>query len=646
MRLQSTALDFYRAGKGKELSTLLEQNGMLDENLKVYFNIAFGCNGTADFETTDIETEFDEAVLEALLPMFDTDRAKVLSKTHILHDSTLSMLECERIAKAVFGTRRNQEKWVLPFIVPEQPECYSGMITSQMFQEPRKIRLVEVFQVIGKEGLSYTMKYLGENIERRGGKYLRSEHAYAKPFWLFKFEDAEQHTYVLLSKKRLEPGYCKIKGCPIQIRDVSGIGESANLPSDITLFYVTEYTADNAKITKDEYDKTTRDWNHNSMAQMILGEFRHPVWFEKLILAFLFGGEYNNFPLHLVWVSKPGCGKTMVLQSLQTVYKEIAGVYDGAGSTFKGLVPSFGGSMPSEGYVAKVRRLGLIDEFLTGLMRATDSRGVANSDHVGQMTSLMDHTVSTVASGRHQAFEVRSKGRLLFATNPKLNLRTMSEVSTNLNGAFVSRALWYFMTPQHADFIQKNKVNKTILATPFPKPSEFVKVADYMTSFSLDLDGGKVAGIVNRLKELVPLAALESFDGRAPHHVACMIDGVAKYNTVIEHRPKATINKSDYVEAEGLLTEVVSTWTDSIQSVNQLPVKIRKTYIPLRDRELFDVIDKSASITMDELRKALPEWTKDDFDYHLGKLSELGLAAKVGDKWFAHWHRDLKEVKL
>ena len=61
------------------------------------------------------------------------------------------------------------------------------------------------------------------------------------------------------------------------------------------------------------------------------------------------------------------------------------------------------------------------------------------------------------------------------------------------------------------------------------------------------------------------------------------------------------------------------------------------------DRQLFDMIDRCASVKKSELRTAFPDLHENNtLDYHIGKLAEYGLIQEKDGLIYVYWHRAVK----
>jgi len=584
------------------------------------------------------ETQVSAPVLNALSNYFnDEERQKIIKI-----NKNYNYSEVKQISKSimnVFMDRKSNDvnNYVFPFLISKERKI-KGLIVSKI-NENSSIPLIEITPP--SEDKDMNIKFFGEKFI----KYRTSE-SYDELFYIYKFKSRYEN-YVLLSLKELPLQFCEVEGMVVNIKDENKIGEKAVLPKNLKVIFVYNVKEDNTKIEKEQFKEITKEWNHEKMAEMVFGSFRHPAWFEKFILSWLLSGKFTRFPLHIGIIAKAGTGKSAMIEAIHKQMQEIETIYDGSTSTLKGLVPSYGRNKADEGYFCRCRRVSFVDEFLTLLTRSMNGKTMAQNDETGLLTSLLEHKKRTAGSGQTNNIEVNPTAKLILVTNEKKKiLPSLSTMAEKLNNPFLSRVLWYVQTKQHIEFIQERQQIVDALKDPYPKINkDFLSVYDYLNEISLSPNPKDIKNIFLRTKEFVPAELEEVYNARSKHHIACLIDGIAKYNSIIEKREELIITKKDVEEAEELFITLILSWNIDDVDFHRMPIRTRKEHITLKERKIYDIVEKDfgqnglAIATL----AGIPQPTTHRI---LKKLQTLELIDEMGeDGWFPFWHSRVKNKK-
>lgn len=487
-----------------------------------------------------------------------------------------------------------RRKMFLPFILSPNYEV-NGNILIQ-FGETKKSVVLGAYS-ISQGNLVY--KTFGDQATNK------MQEVFSGSFYQYQFLTDQNKKLMVFSQEELDIGsHYSIIGMLVDVRDETKIGEYVKVPTELQCLFIMKADKTIQEIDLVEFHSRAMDYTHDKLAEKVFGKYRQPEWFEKFIFAWLFGGSVNGFPLHILWVGPTGSGKTTgVLDPISDAFGE--GVYDGTVGTLKSIVPHFGGVSAEVGYLSTTRRVALIDEFFQLLRR----NAVQGKDHTeneaGLLTSLLEHKEHIGGSGKHEAIKSKMRSRVLAATNPRYGLKNMQECTEVLPNQMMSRFIWYFQTQQHFDFIQERKLDfmsqtREELAPRYdPK---FIEMIDFMQSFVVHVDKHKVAEIYDKYKEMLPLGAEPVYAGRSHHHIMCLLDGIVKYNCIVEHRLHFDVMEKDIQEADELFGLLISTWNENVD-FTKLPIRIRLQYISISIRSIYDLIEKNRGCTARELEK-------------------------------------------
>jgi hypothetical protein len=525
-------------------------------------------------------------------------------------DVDLSYAEsCELSRKLSEDTASsNEDEIKLPFMVSSSFK-ESGHVLSKLYGSQRSISLVSLYK--GKDGL-FEYNFFGsfDKDLRNSAKIAEFE----TEFWVYRFESTSGSKCILFSKDELDLQECTIRGMVIVMRDKAKIGEFATIPSNMPVVFIYDQQSSMHQLSDDEFAARVKGlkWDEEALCKHVFGDFRHPQFFERFMLAWLFSAKYGAppFPLHFGWLSVAGGGKSTMMESFEGLVGEpIAG---GGGTTLKGLVPNYGGMMPDEGFLCQRSRLGLVDEFFAIMRR--QSRSSETDTGTDLLQEILEHRSRISKSGRGEQgiIVINPKMKVLFATNTAHYhmLRNMTEMAQNMNRAFLSRVLWYVQTQQHVDFINRRKGMLTQREQVATKCEPwFLELFDYCYLHPTLIDENKVSFIVKEQLPLVPEALTEVYQARMQHHVTCLVDGVAKLNYLTGKKEKLEVGDEDYAEASTLLSIVIASWNDGVDMM-KIPKKARHYYLSIEIRDIYDYICAHEGITIDGVKSIFGDSTR------------------------------------
>lgn len=521
-----------------------------------------------------------------------------------------------------------------PFIITSQKEI-KGRLSSKIYEGKKEILLVEFLKNKNEE----IVHFFGEKVDTRA---YTSRGRYQSPFYMYRFMSENNEPYIVLSREELDLAHITIKGMVSEMRDNEKIGEIARIFTNIPVMFVHSAIPIIQKRTEKEILEITQNWTHDGIAMNVFGGYRHPKNFEKLIFAWIFGGKVSGFPLHLAIVSQAGTGKSMMLDSLSTQFQQK--VFEGG--TMRGLVPSFGGRIPEEGYLARSQRISLIDEFFGVLRKSGKSGGLENVDNgTDMMNSLLEHKSRSPMSGRGDLAQITTKPQMkvLFTSNTKAyhKLENMVEIAANLNNAFLSRFLWLVQGENHIQYVDAHKSDIQIEEAKrkgnlYPEHNpKFIEVFDYLYSITLPIPKGVVDRIFNNYLNLIPEECAEIYRSRAKHHISCLIDGVAKYNSIVERRGEFKVEGNDVTDAEKLFAMCVLSWNTQKLNFSKVPITSREDFLSYDEGKVFRGIQMNGSIEM-----------KDANPIILARLVDFGLVFEQNGRYYPFSKKETKEVEI
>lgn len=545
------------------------------------------------------------------------------------------------LVRYCFETSREEtpeNRFALPFLLSENCEVEGDFI----------MRFGDHLQNVGLTSIYYeaSTRLLHVRLFGEGRSNSVKARAYSEAFYQYRFMGEDRKEYLIFSKDEIPNGRAKVTGmyCGV-VDDLKLATATSRMPAimgKLEIIFATSVVSQVQTIDLVRFKELTWGWTADSMAESVLGKFRHPPWFEKFILAWLFSGKASGFPLHWMMLAPPGTGKTQLIENIVLHKFREFEVVDGSINTLKYVIPHYGGTFLNPGAFARCRRVCGLDEFFTMLRRNNYSGKDADAD-TGLLTALLEHKERMGGSGKHESSPIRASAKALMATNPRYGLANMADCAESLNKAFMTRSLWYVQTAQHVAFVQNNQPDLVSVPLEQALPAydpRFIEVYDFLNSSLLDVEQRHVRSIFAKFKELVPLDLQTVYVGRSYHHIVCLIDGIAKVNSIIEQRPVLEVLQSDVDEAEQIFGMMIASWNENL-NLKAMPAYIRKGYLALEDRLAYDFIDKNPGCSLYAMEQA----GITSAGMRVTKLEDADLvtSTKLDGKWevFPYWFKGL-----
>lgn len=509
-------------------------------------------------------------------------------------DANHDWAECKSLVRDVFFDISK-----LYFFIPKEKKL-TGRLVSVTATHPKPTTIVHIIEHFNRESGETEKEavFLDEKTKYRNYSVIKKINS---PLYFHSFIEEKGRKYVLLSKDKLLPQRCSVWGLNLALTDESRLGESeiSTIPIETPILFLHSLEPTVPKIDEKEYKKVSGE-THEWLSKGIFGDFRHPEWFEKVIFSFLFHHSWGDYPVHFFWFATGGTGKSTLMDNLKEAFDEEK-VFTGAGSTLKGLVPSFGTTLPEPGYLATSKRFSLVDEFLRVISHERRHEREGVDEKLGIMNDLLEHRLRDFRSGKGKA-ELQMTARVLVATNPIYTTKNVVDLANQIDNAFLSRFLLYNQTKQHIEFVQKRSIELSAKKPEKAKLNEkIISIADYLQTLRVDLDHEKINKIFDATRKVVPEGMLNIYDMRYHHHLQCLADGYIKYKSFLRGTmPEA--KEEDYKEIEALLLVLVMSWKEAAElDIFNVPLKARHSYVSLNAAKVFNKIERSVRTTLDEL---------------------------------------------
>ncbi|MFA5158057.1 MAG: hypothetical protein WC451_02630 [Patescibacteria group bacterium] len=584
----------------------------------------------------------DMDVYKALMERLQDNRKQLI----YIEDMKIDYDEAKEIIRAAIRERfeESQEeiienRYCFPFLISRNFET-TGEILLRNSDKKQSVVLVSLDYAMDGHGRpNLYIRLFGEKNTRK------NMIDYSEDFYMFSFVGDNKQTYMVLSRDILPEGHCTLGGMLVKLPDEIRVGTTATTLTNLSVIFSTDAVSDLKKIDEKEFKEITREWEHEKLASMVFGKGRHPQFFEKLVLAWLFSGKFSDYPLHLFWIGPTGSAKT---QSLTSIVEYAMGEnrWDGTSATTLSLMPSYGQANVEPGYLIRQRNVGAGDEFFSGFLRSSKKHNRLGED-TALMTSILEHKKVSLGSGKHSVVYAQARAKFMFCTNPEgSRLATLSDCARELPRQFMSRFLWYVQTKSHLEFIAKNKaaIGRLSANEVYPVPSnDFKKVYEYLNSFTVDIPEDVEQGIFNKYKDILPDDLLqEVYAGRSHHHILCLIDGISKYNSIVEHRPEVRCMRKDIDDADTIFGLIISTWNENVE-ILKLSEEQRVQYMPATAQLILEKICNEPGLNAYEIGKkihisSVEYWLEYLIKYGLLKFVEVQNGALTPIKRYYAWN--------
>ncbi|MGV8150405.1 MAG: hypothetical protein ACP5NV_01625 [Candidatus Woesearchaeota archaeon] len=539
-----------------------------------------------------------------------------------------------------------QETNRLLFTIPKTKKMEGKVVGTLRNSNKQKVPLVFLHKIAGGDNPIFEPFLFYEN----GANRKNAKKELTGEFYLYRFVSNEDVNYTILSLEKLNTETYVMEGTEFEIHDSSLISETSKLQLKYKIFFVHSASPTISQfIDHDEFFAFCKELelsqanfldyldSHKNEAEIRI--FPQPFWFNKFMCAFIFHakkGSTDKYPLHLLWLSPRGAGKTTFLESLSTKFG--CHVVDGATSTTKYIIPSFKekGS-PEVGELAKAHRLFIIDEFFRMLLK---SKQTERDVECARMNTILEHKERSAGSG-HGATQVKMTARMIASTNPIIGCNDINNLLDKFDDSFISRMITYYQTPEHIKFINDNKKKKFVSGTYWIEKDKFLAIVDYLQSFDATYDWNRLVKIFEKFSTPMSEKVKGLFESRYLHHMECLLDGLIKTRCLFEGDISFSAKEEDYLELEDLMGRIIGSWFYDSRDIiidTKISADARMMYLPEHAKVILDILDKMGkqSKLLDLASRCLPEMSEPMF-YSMLSLLKTGEFLTEKDNRIRHY---------
>lgn len=525
---------------------------------------------------------------------------------------------------------REHEKKIFPI---SKQKTWDGSISSQIGDTKQKFEVMAVWET-KEEKLMF--QHFGDKSPNKGYNKIES---HTQSFFIYKFR-ANNTQYLALSHEQLDPMRCKLHGTHLKLDDWKEMGENRSLPVNQDIILVHSVDPAIEELSEKQMEEMKQDKNHEWFAQNLLGKFRHPQWFEEMVIALLAQGDDYGYPSPLFWLAPTGTGTSAFLEAVTKSLDEREGVQTGSAGTVKALVPSFKDSPPDEGFLLRTQRIAAVDEIFNLLSNVVDNGNGSMEDEFRSMQDILEHKDRKFASG-NGSIRAKPQSTMFAVANPSYKIDNMMMAFDKLSTPWMARMVCYEQTQSHIDFVDERKAEYGGKSEEEMKPQRndtFIALMDNLRdNVRLELDGKRIKRIQDDLEKLIPSKYTRVFRSRYNHHIMNLVAGLAKYNTIVEARDEFEARDEDYERAQQIMEIVVASWSSNVDMMD-MNIASRPHYLDKEQRQVWEQINdapkgiktSSINVNVDSL-----SWTLND-------LSDLELIEKKGDKYYPYFSDEVE----
>lgn len=537
----------------------------------------------------------------------------------------------------LFRLQRNVYKEEGKKIFPvSKQKVWDGRISVELSDTKKDFEVLAVWE--SKEEKMY-FQHFGEKTPNKGYNKLDS---HTQSFFIYKFR-AENKEYLVFSHEKLNPMRCKLHGTHFKLNDWKEMGENRSLPVNQDIIFVHSVEPAIEELSQEQLEEMKDDKDHEWFASNLLGKYRHPEWFEEMVIALLSQGDDYGYPSPMLWQAPTGTGTSAFLEAVTTAFDEREGVQTGSAGTVKALVPSFKDSPPDEGYLLRTQRIAAVDEMYNLLSNVVDNGNASMEDVFRSMQDILEHKERKFASG-NGSIRAKPQSTMFAVANPSYGINNMLQAFDKLSTPFLARMITYEQTDSHIDFIDERKAEYGGIPEEEMKPDRndtFIALMDNLRdNIRLEVEGKRVKEIQDSVEELVPASVIRVYRSRYDHHIRNLVSGLAKYHTIVDGRDEFEARDKDYRKAQKILEIVVASWSGNVE-MEEMNVASRPYYLEHEKRLVYEAVSEHP----EGIKASGLDVNVDSISWCLKELTDLDLVEKQGDDYYPYWSDEVENPK-
>ncbi len=536
----------------------------------------------------------------------------------------LNYRQLSKLSNAVF-----QQTQLVKFYISREFTTM-GKIVAEIYDHPQDIPVATLLQ--SKKEVEPDSEVYREKIILFGDLYDKKKWKINREigslFYVYRFITGKDKEYVLLSETKKDIGDYLVSGVTTQVTDWKMLSDSARMPTKLPYLFAQNIEDRIIKFkNKGDFKKRLGELNVTKKNIFDLpfsvkrGDKRvrlqQPLWFKWLIWAWLTHsaqGMFNKYPLHIMMIGEHHSGKSLLLNSLHSMSKEVRDIFSGSSSTLKSLVPSFKYRPAKMGYLPESNRFSYCDEFLRCLIRNGKPNGDNKVEEVAIMNDLLEHQKREAGSGISR-IKVNMTSRVISATNPIKGIHNLNDLLHSLDASFLSRWLVYYQLRSHTMLIRKSNDDELPSLDYDISDDDWVSFLDFLHSFDAIFDKERVMALYDKYASHLNDDLAEHYSARHKHHIVCIMDGIVKTRSMMEHEMGFRARDEDYKVLETVWSKIIASWIGTTD-IKKIPIKDRLQYLPENAQFVFKkIVEYKKPILRSDLAEfCLADMTADEFN--------------------------------
>jgi hypothetical protein len=429
------------------------------------------------------------------------------------------------------------------------------------------------------------------------------------------YDETHQREIILLSEKKLTDKEVEnidsISGMYVDIKDEKTIGVKGIISTYSHLCHIVKTTTTGHYIYDTSIYTSHSGGTYGQVTKNVVRDFffpfRHPDWFEKLIIYIIISGKLD-YPLHLLIINKGSGGKTTLYERIAEIMDiDCEDIWDGEQSTLRSLIPNFKFHPPDCGFLARQKHIGLLDEFFG---RQFEEDSLNRASEYATLKTIFEHKHRKGQSGMGSV-NVVPTAQFWLNSNPKFGISDISNLQVKADPAFIQRLLVYFMNSEHFDYIETHRIPKH----EAPERHAQITNEDFKTwilwckeFFIKEYDKDRIRKMRKNIMNILPVESsvkqgLQDYvDARLDHHMICLLDGIVKFRCCcsgIWEKEKFLPIEDDYIELEALMNVLSMSWVSKL-NIMEMALDTRVRLLRGMPKEIYHFLRESGGKMLEE----------------------------------------------